>query len=129
MTKKLLPIFATQSDLLMVIREVKLERQLDLVDSGLFDAPPSLIKDVESLLPLRTYLAFDEGLSINIKKVSEHGGGVRYAVQTEDLPAVAIHYGGMLEEKRLIAGQIAAVGDEKAAGEIYELFKKNTPKI
>lgn len=125
MKNKLLPIFATQNDLLLVIKVVTLDRQLDFVDSGLFDkAPSSLIKYDGNILPFRTYLAFDKGLDIKVRKIPQRGGGEKYAVHTETLSAVSIHYGGMFKGERLIASQISPVGDDETSGEIYELLRR-----
>ena len=125
MTRKQIPIFATQNDLSEVLIEVSMQKQLSFVDSGLFDqALPSIFNDVKNIQPFRTYLAFDRGASIETRKVPQRDGSMRYAVQLDSIHGVSIYSGALIEGRRLLAGQIAPFGEEVSSSEIYALIAK-----
>lgn len=126
MKRKQIPLFATQSDLSALVREVSCNRPLEFVVGGLFDQPTlPVLSDLENPQPFMTYLVFDKGSTVVTRAVPQHSGGQKYAVdQMENPQTVAVQCGGMLDEHRLIAGQIGTVAVGKQAEEIYELFAK-----
>lgn len=125
MTKKLTPIFATSSDLSDVAKEVCLARPLQFLDAGLRD---NKIIPVFFEFPVNEFLdiciACDIGVKVPTRVVPQRRGGEKYAIEIGDVCGVAIGGCRHIVGQRLLAGQIAPIGDGVSASEIYTLFNK-----
>jgi len=119
-------IYATQGDLLTLVREICSERPLEFVATGLFDKPePTVLNKPEDLSPFTAYLAFDKGLGITVRAVPQRGGAEKYAFdQLANPHTVILRCGGPIDGQRLIAGQIGTVSKEGQAAGLYSLFAK-----
>jgi len=126
MPKKPLPIFATQGDLVALLQEVCCVRPLDLAVMGLFDqGEPAVLTDPKGLQPFTAYLVCDKGLGVAVRLVSQRNGGVKYAVdQLENPHTVALSCGGLVDGRRLIAGQMGTSAAGERAEEIYAILAK-----
>ena len=126
MAKIQIPIYATQSDLSDIAREVSSVRPLQFAVAGLFDQmETTILTDLESLLPFTSYLVFGKGRGITVRSIPQRNGAEKYAVdQIENPHTVVIQCGGLLDGQRLIAGQVGTVSTGKDSNEIYALFAK-----
>jgi hypothetical protein len=84
--------FATKADLELLLREVESERQLQFVETGLFDSPS--VEPIHSLLGAPSlghlsagdhnqgpcYLVASQDISIVVRTVPQRRGGTKYAV-------------------------------------------------
>lgn len=123
MPKSQLPLFVTANDLSAVLREVGALTPVELAVMGLFDeAEPSVLADPLKIQPSTSYLAFEKNVRIVSRPVPQHGGGIKFAVDTMANPrSVVLRCGARVGVERLTAGEISvATNDEEAE----ELFRK-----
>jgi hypothetical protein len=126
MARKQIPIFATESDIALIAGEVSRTQPLRFAVAGSVDqATVAVLDDLEHPEPFVTYLAGKEGIQFSVRTVPQRDGGNKYTVdQLENPGAVMIRCGGMLNDERLVAGQIGTATDEKESEEIFALFSK-----
>lgn len=124
--KNQIVIYTTQDDLSTIAMLVSAKRPLQFVIAGLFDDNgPILMSDLTDSLPCSTYLAFDKGANVAVRPIPQRNGGLKYAIdQLENLHTVVLQSGGLVDGKRLIAGQIGTTSIESNSVEIYTLFAK-----
>ncbi len=126
MSKKQLPVYATQLDLATIAKEVILVRPIEFAVMGLFDRPELIVlDDADYLKPFTSYLAFDKGLSIAVRSVPQRNGGIKFAVDPmENIHTMVLHIGGHNNHSRLIAGAISVATGSQVGEGIYSLFAK-----
>lgn len=137
MTKNQLSFFATKTDLESFLRHIESERQLQFVETGLFDLPN--VEPIHSLLDapnlghLRAgdhnngpcFLVAGREISIDVRPVPQHRGGTKYAVDQErNRKTIAFRPGGAFGENCLIDGQVGTISDDSSSLELFRLFRK-----
>lgn len=126
MSKKQIPIFATEGDLSALIARVSHWRPLKFVRAGLFDEP--MIDAFQG--PIRphafaTYLVLDRDRAVSVRIIPQRNGGKKYAVdQLDNRDSVSLQIGGMIDDDRLVAGQIGTATNEPSSAEIFSLFAR-----
>jgi hypothetical protein len=126
MTRKVIPFFATPGDLTSLIQAASSERPLSFLAAGLSDEEPGpVFHDFKNHEPLQTYLVFDRDQNVTVERVPQRKGSVKYAVdQLKNPHTVSVRSGGLLDGKRLIAGQLGTVAKGPSSDQIYSLLKK-----
>lgn len=126
MSSKQIPTYATEGDLIALLTEVAKERALSYVPFGLFDSPTlSILSDPRDLKPFGTYLLFDKATHLETRLVSQRDGSTKFAVdQLCNANTLSLHCGGLVGERKLIAGSIGTGNKSKQADEIFLLLKK-----
>jgi len=134
--------FATHADLESLLRRIESERQLQFVETGLFDLPS--IEPVHSLLGAPNlgrlpdgdhnqgpcYLVASREISIDLRPVPQRGGGIRYAVDQEQNPkTIAFRPSGAFGENCLIDGQVGTISDDPHSLELFHLFRKEIRRL
>jgi hypothetical protein len=135
MAKNLIQFFATKDDILPVTGWVESQRRIKYVRTGLFedqktavyrradDLPNLGIATSESAIGGDCYLVADADLTINIRKVPQVVGGVRYAVdQFQNPQTVAFQAGGFWAEEILLYGRVGTASDDTGSIGLYRLF-------
>ena len=137
MAKNQLSFFATKADLESLLRTVESERQLQFVETGLFDSPK--LEPMHSLVGapklgnLSTgdhnhgpcYLVACREISIEVRPVPQRRGGIKYAVDQQANPkTIAFRPSGAFGENCLIDGQAGTVSDDSSSLELFQLFSK-----
>ncbi len=129
--------FATKADLESLLREVESKRQLQFVETGLFDSPS--VQPVYSLLGAPNlghlaagdhnqgpcYLVASREISIDVRPVPQRRGGTKYAVDQQENPkTIAFRPSGVFGENCLIDGQVGTISDDPNSLELFQLFLK-----
>ena len=129
--------FATKADLKFLLQEVESERQLQFVETGLFDSP-----SIEPILSLHgvpnlgnlsvgdhnqgpCYLVAGQDISIVVRPVPQRRGDTKYAVDQQENPStIAFRPSGAFGDNCLIDGQIGTISDDPSSLELFQLFRK-----
>ena len=129
--------FATKADLESLLREVESKRQLQFVETGLFDSPS--VEPIHSLLGAPNlghlsagdhnqapcYLVASQEIFIDVRPVPQRRGGTKYAVDQQQNPkTIAFRPSGAFGENCLIDGQVGTISDESSSLELFQLFRK-----
>ena len=129
--------FATKADLELLLQEVESERQLQFVETGLFDSPS--IEPIHSLLAAPSlgilsvgdhnqapcYLVASRDISIVVRPVPQRCGGTKYAVDQQENPkTIAFRPSGAFGENCLIDGQLGTISDGPRSLELLQLILK-----
>jgi len=129
--------FATRADLELLLREVELERQLQFVETGLFDSPR--VKPLHSLLDTPSlgrlsvghrnqgpcYLVASLEIAIVVRPVPQRRGGTKYAVDQQENPkTIAFRPSGAFGENCLIEGQVGTISNDSSSLELIQLFRR-----
>ncbi|MEW6536851.1 MAG: hypothetical protein AB1454_14670 [Candidatus Auribacterota bacterium] len=130
MAKNLTPFFATDNDLAKLFEKILAKRNLKFILCGLFDEPIIHSKKTDSQFnPFSNYLVADYDLVIKVRSVPQKKGGKKFAIdQLENPKTVGLHLGGLIENHRLVAGQIGTATEDKTSLEIYKLLAKEIRK-
>jgi len=126
MTRRQVSIYATKGDLAELLTEVCGERDLGFVVGGLSEMrTPNIVGDIQELAPFTTYLVFEKGQDVRVREVSQRDGTIKYAVDQLDNPTtVVLQCGGLLNEARLLAGQVGTATEDIQSRNLYALFQK-----
>lgn len=119
-----IPIYATQSDLIVLINEVAVARPLDFFAAGTFDERPKLqTVPVHCLEPFKQYLGADPGSTLNYRMVAS---GQRFVVdQSENPNSALLNCGGFVNDKeRLVLGDISTASEDEFPRELLKFFYK-----
>lgn len=124
MSKNHIPIYATSGDWLQIVGAVDSTRPLQLVITGLFDAPKVEVqRDSFEIVSLAGYLVLDKGAEVAVRSVPQRNGGTKYAIDQLDNPSsVVIQAGGLAGSDRLVSGGIGTARTENGAKELFKLF-------
>ena len=129
--------FAAKADLEALLRQIESERQLQFVETGLFDSPS--IEPVNSLLGAPNlgylpvgdhnqgpcYLVASREISIYARPVPQRRGGTKYAVdQEQNRKTIAFRPSGAFGDNCLIDGQVGTISDDPSSLELFQLFRK-----
>lgn len=134
-------MFATRSDLLDLLDSVEALRSIQYIKLGLRSCvDPIVATSVHSienfgiatfgdqnLEPM--YLILDSSESVNVKRITQRRGGVKYKVgQAENPRSVTLKVGGEYKNEALIAGQIGTVTNDKGSISLLQLFEQELRK-
>lgn len=126
MSTKNLPLFATTSDLLEVVREVDAARPLQFVAAGLFDQSEPQLVEKAQLESLNRYIVMDRGATVRVESVPQRRGGTLYAVdQSMNPDSVGLSMGGLLEAGHLLAGHVGTASVSPISLQLCDLFAKS----
>ena len=127
--------FATNEDLVAVIRPVELTHSLQYVERGLFDQPErGVFRSLVSMPDLgvakfgdsnheRDFLVLSQGQELKVRQVPQRRGGYKYAVdQLENPGSVTIGPGGRFGDSVLIAGMLGTVHHDKISEDLLKAF-------
>lgn len=137
MARNQISFFATKDDLSELLEAVKSERQLQFVVGGMFDEAPdvettkSLLGSLESSAKAEAiYLLFVPGTPIEIRRVEQRRGGVRYAVdQLANPTTVVLRPGGQFNEQCLLAGQLGTASDDPNSLALFHATSKHVKRL
>jgi len=81
-----------------------------------------------------TYLIMKKSTLLNIEKVPQRAGGIKFNVsQGLNLKSIELKLGGVYNENVIVAGRIATISEDVDSNELYKLFttkiKKEFKKI
>ena len=125
MSRKIIPIYATENDISQLVMEVKLQNNLQFASLEHIEQPEiEIMDDFINHKPFANYIATDKGEKISSRIIPQRNGGERYTVDMNNVTGVSIHAGGLYENLRLISGQIAPIGDSENSNNIFKLFRK-----
>ena len=118
--------FATQEELIAVIRKIKGVDAVQFVLAGNFDdANPSILEVGEEIQAFQRYLVVRQGKRVNVREIQLRSGGTKYAVdQLYNKDSCVIDTGGLAREGQLIAGRISTLGESEDAIALYDMFAK-----
>jgi hypothetical protein len=137
MSRNQLSFFATKADLEPLLRKVESERQLQFVETGLFDSPS--VEPIHSLLGAPNlghlsvgdhnqgtcYLVASREIFIEVRPVPQRRGGFKYAVDQQANPkTIAFRPSGAFGENYLIDGQVGTISDDPSSLILFQLFRK-----
>ena len=135
--RKSITFFAANEDLKLVLTAIESEQRLQYVLAGLFDTPELLtaasVEDIESFGIAQkgdqsqelSYLVADVARQINVRKVPQRRGGVKYAIDQMKNPAtVVMRPGGRFGDIAVISGQIGIATGDANASELFRSFER-----
>jgi hypothetical protein len=140
MARNQISFFATKDDLLSLLRAVESERRLQVVVGGMFDEMPDVkaqdsllgsldLESTTSTISSANYLLFAPGTSVEIRRVEQRRGGVRYAVdQLANPKTVGLRPGGQFEGC-IIAGQLGTASDDPSSLELFRFISKQARRL
>jgi hypothetical protein len=129
--------FASKADLESLLRAIESRRPLQFVVTGLFDSP--VIETIQSLLATSNlgqldvgdtnqaagYLVANREIPVEVRRVPQHGGGVKYALdQLSNPTTIALRPGGSFGEMCLISGQVGTASHHPSSLELFHTFGK-----
>ena len=136
-----LNMFASKVDLAMLMRAVELKKELQYVHAGLFDSPKinqrlTLLNDANFGIAFKgdsnleeRYLIADRLEIIDVRSVSQYGGGVKYAIDQKNNPrSIIFRPGGQFSETCIIAGIIGTISEDMYSLTLFNLFSKEIKK-
>ena len=137
MAKNQLSFFATKTDLELLLQKIEAKQPLSFIAAGLFDSPA--IEPKQSLQNIPglgvavngdpnhnpRFLISDGSLPFEIRKVQQHRGEIKYAVDQQANPkTIVFQSGGTFGEKCLVAGQVGTASDDASSLKLFQLFSK-----
>ena len=124
MSKKQLPIYATEHDIQMIMADVNLSMPLLFVQMGLFDnADPIVLEDPFELLSHNNYLVCEEKYNVRVRTIPQRNGGMKFGIDPmENINTVVLRLGGIFEHKRLISSDVSTTFTAKPGKEIFNLI-------
>ena len=99
----MLTFFATDSDLVDVLRDVSNLRPIDIALAGMFPAPrPRLLAELSEVRPFTTYIFVDRAAAVRARSVPQRTGGQVYAFdQLLNTHGVSLRTGGKVGDEQL----------------------------
>jgi hypothetical protein len=134
--------FATAADLVPLFSRVEAKRELVYTRTGLLQSSPSeSFTHGEALPTLRcapegrstvccgAYLVTPAGVTVQVRKVPQTAGGIRYAVdQLVNPDSVIFNHGGCLEAGLLLAGWVGTCTCTDASEELFQAYASAVAK-
>jgi len=124
---RVIPIFATRTDLLDLLAVVEATRTIHYVEAGMFDKPvPTMYGSASEIPDLGTiyvtdtnlgpiFLLADARVSFVVRPVPQRRGGVRYAMDQQENPdTVSLHQGGQFDDRTILAGSIGTCTESRS---------------
>ena len=135
MTKEVL-FFATKADLMVGLQQIESKYLCKYVRSGLFDNDD--IKLYGSALEIeelgynksgdglaQTYLVLGQNEQLNVRRVPQHRGGFKFAIdQLENTESILFAPGGLYDEGYIIFGGITTISSEPEGIKFFKEFTK-----
>ena len=144
MKSKQIPLFATKTDLIEVLKEVESIYNIKYVEMGLFDSSQVREHERLSLIPSIGFTKFGAWISLEhrymvvqknekiiVRTVPQRKVGAKYAVDPMQNPeSVELSTGGIFLEKEniLVGGRIATASDDSFSTEIYKALSSKIRK-
>jgi hypothetical protein len=134
--------FALPDDLLRVFEQAEERRSVSYVRTGMFETPEFEVFHSGAELPtLRsaasrqsiqcpTYLVMPASAPVNVRRVPQRKGGVRYAIdQMENPDTIVLTHGGLYSPDVLISGRVATVSTTPTARQLQAAFSNAIEKL
>ena len=140
MARNQISFFATKDDLSSLLRAVESDRRLQFVVGGTFDEMPDVkaqdsllgsldLEGATSTINSAIYLLSAPGTSVEIERIEQRRGGVRYAVdQFANPKTVVLRPGGQLEGC-IVAGQLGTASDDPSSLELFQFIRKRVRRL
>ncbi|MGH9783424.1 MAG: hypothetical protein ACRD88_04495 [Terriglobia bacterium] len=133
--------FATNEDLVSVIRPVELSYPLQYIRCGLFDEPERMVFPSIASIPNLgvakfgdsnlepTFLVLHRGQALKVRKVAQRKGGYKYAIDQQENPGtISISPGGRFGDSVLIAGMVGTVHHDMISEDLLKAFASEFKK-
>jgi hypothetical protein len=134
--------YATADDLLPVFDLVEAKHQLTYTLAGLHGSPalcavrrgmdiPTLreVMEAPNAIACPSYLVTLEGAAVQVRKVPQQSGGIRYAVdQFANPDSIEFSHGGFFSPEILLYGRVAIASDAEVAKKLFRAFSSAISK-
>lgn len=126
MSKRDIPFYATEADIIDLCDEVSVLRKIQFNLYGLIDINEvSIFTYPIQLKKHNTYLISDIGIDIKNRAVPQKNGDIKYISDTvNNVNSIYIHMGGLLESNKLLQGALGNINDNDIAIGLDLLFRK-----
>ena len=130
MKRRLVPFFATLSDLRTVLNDVCELMSLDFVRRGMFDTSGICRMQYPfDLAQHDCYLIITEGTNITANEVPQRQGGIKYAIdQSQNPDSIDFITGGSYNPTILLPGQIGTISSSCESLKLFGIFETTIRK-
>ncbi len=130
MKRRLVPFFATPSDLKTVLNDVGKLISLDFVRRGMSDTSGICRMQYPfDLAQHESYLIISEGRNITANEVPQRQGGISYAIdQSQNPDSIDFKTGGFYNPTILLPGQMGTISSSCESLKLFEIFERTISK-
>lgn len=124
MHSKQISFFSTTADLDEVLSSAGRERPFKLIKAGLFaEVSPLVLPSFDLLTASDHYLIIDNSLDVEVRRVPQRNGSVRFAIdQLKNAKSVVVRPGGLVGDGKLLVGQLGTSSSDKDSLKLYRLI-------